>query len=419
MNLVPYAAVVSAPLGLLTGVLQARLLGPEGRGELAAAATPAALIAMLLCFGTPDFFARAAAMGSDTRQLSRDAVSIAAAVAAAAIIPYVLFAASWSDGSGTVRTLLLVYAVLLPVQIYGYQLGAIAAGVSRWKAVTIVRLAPGVIAAILLGGMLAVDVGWGRDPLLVGLALILPATFAPLALLRVPKMWPRRRSSRAARREAWRFGLRGWPAGAVALLNQRVDLLIVLAIADSATAGYYAVSVSLAAIVTAFVNAVILPIRNEVARGHNEVVWPASSTLALLTAAIATIAVPVLPWFVPFAFGSEYAAAIPLMIAIVVAQIPQAVVILLTQTLVSAGRPLSPVWGETAALLVTVAAIPLLFKQFGVLGAVGGSALGTIVSLAVLVVLVRRHVDQDLVPRRIRPSVTSLMIMLGKKVDVG
>ena len=57
------STIASLIFGIASAAIQARLLGPVGRGELAIAMVPGTLIAMLLSAGLPDFSARKAAIG--------------------------------------------------------------------------------------------------------------------------------------------------------------------------------------------------------------------------------------------------------------------------------------------------------------------------------------------------------------------
>lgn len=379
--------------GLISAAIQARLLGPIGRGELAIAMVPGTLIAMLLCFGLPDFFSRKAAQGAALGLLSKLAVLLSLAIGIVVVVPYAFIVELQAPIGSDPWWLLIAYAIGVPVFVYGYCLTAMLVGSGSWKFVAGLRVVPQI--SIICGLLVVALCSNNPTPLLVGVILIGVSALAPLSSLLRPALHPRGALKWSMVREAFGFGMRGWPAGAIALLNQRVDLLVVTVIASPENTGLYAVATTLAAVLTGIANAVALPARNRVAQGEREGV-PRTVALAMLIAlVVAAITWLCLPLLIHVVLGDAFMSAAPVMAILLFAQVPLAGVIVLTQCLIGAGKPGSPLAGELLALITTTILILTMFPTFGILSAAFASGVGNIMSLIVLIALAQKHIKRQ------------------------
>jgi O-antigen/teichoic acid export membrane protein len=184
-------------------------------------------------------------------------------------------------------------------------------------------------------------------------------------------------------------------SGSVALLNQRVDLLMMTVMADREDLGYYAVATTLAAILNAVANSIAMPARNRVSRGDETSVARTTAGTMLIVLLLAIVVIAVLPILVSLCLGNEFLPAIPIMVLLLLMQVPLGGVVILTQTLIGSGRPGAPLGGEIAALTATVVLVCALFPTFGVVAAAVATGIGNVLSFAVLLTLVRRHVCGD------------------------
>lgn len=378
-------------LGLVSAALQARLLGPVGRGELAAALVPATVITMLLCFGLPDYFSRRAAIGDSLSSLSKSAGVLAIAIGVIAFAPYFWFAQTMAPVGTQIWVMIVAYAALSPVFVYGYCLASIAVGAARWGTYVFSRFVTPllVICGLLLLSFIGTS-AQGVGLLLIGTSLI--GLLVPLAHKAVRPSGP---TDSKALKAAVAFGLTGWPAGAVALLNQRVDLLMLTVMASKEDLGFYAVSVTLAAIITGVAYSVAMPIRNRVSRGENHILPFATALVMAITLALAVAVWLTLPILVSVVLGTNFLTAIPIMRVLVAAQVPLAGIVMMTQCLIGAGHPGRPLAGEISALAVTVCVILFLVPTFGVLMAAYANLAGNVVSFGVLLFLSRRYVSSE------------------------
>ena len=382
---------ISLPVGLLSAAIQARVLGPDGRGELAMAMVPGALIAMLLCLGLPDYFARRAAKGTSLRDLSKLAGLFSLAIGAAAVLPYLILLQFIAPIGSEASQLLVIYALTVPLSVYGYCLNALAIGAGRWTAIFLVRVVPLLVG---VGVLIAIVISPLSDPtpFVFGVVLIAVSALGSLFLLFRAELRPGGSVIVSDVRQALWFGLRGWTAGSVALLNQRIDLLLMTAMASNAALGLYVVSTTLAAILNTVANAFAMPVRNKVAQGDVAIVARSSAFAMLVVSALGVVVVAILPWLVRVVLGEEFLSAIPIMVVLIAAQVPLAGVVVLSQSLIGAGHPGAPFGGEVIACIVKITLILALFSTQGVIAAAIAAGIGNLVSLAFLLHLARRHI---------------------------
>jgi O-antigen/teichoic acid export membrane protein len=288
------STVTTLAFGLFSAAIQARLLGPIGRGELAVAMVPGTLLAMLLCFGLPDYFARKAAQGASLPILSKLAMLLSLAIGLVALIPYLLIIQVQTPVGSDAWWVLLTYAIGVPIFVYGYCLTGMLVGAGSWRFVAGLRVLP--LLAIILGLLVIAVITNKPSPLVVGLLLVTISAAAPLSSLLKPALHPKGTISWGMVLEAFGFGIRGWPAGAIALLNQRVDLLVVTVIASAGDTGLYAVSTTLAAVLTGIANAIALPARNKLAQGERGDVAHTVALAMFVALIVASITVLLHSW---------------------------------------------------------------------------------------------------------------------------
>lgn len=384
------STISSMVLGIGSAAIQARLLGPIGRGELAIAMVPGTLIALLLSAGLPDFSARKAALAANTRAVSALTLIFSMAIGLVVLAPYWVFSGVQGQTSPDARSLLIVFAITLPSAIYGSCLTSLAIGSGNWRIVAVLRVLPvasSVVALLVIGAS-----GLRPSVLQVGLILISTTYSWPAAYLFIRHLRPTTIPSKALAVEAVSFAARGWPAGAIALLNQRVDLLMMTALASREALGYYAVSTTLAAVLNAVANAIAMPMRNRITQGKVATLpTTAASTMALILV-LALAIVACLPLLIRIVLGTQFLPAQPVMVVLLLAQVPLAGVVVLTQALVGFGKPGAPLLGEIVALVATVALILATFTDGGIIAAAVATGVGNVLSLFVLIHRVRQNI---------------------------
>lgn len=383
------ANILGMMFGVLSAAVQARVLGPVGRGELATAIVPGTLLAMLLCLGLPDYFARKAARDGEGGSASKLALILSVAIGCVVIWPYMLCIEYLAPPASDSWWLLRLYGFLTPAFVYGYCLVAISMGASQWRLVVMSKIVPQVVTVCGLLLMAA----WEPTVGAVGLLLVTSAVTGLLLPLCSTAVRPSGHIVAQDGRDALAFGIKGWTAGALALLNQRIDLLLLTAIANKTDLGYYAIATTVASVINALSTAIGIPARNRVAKGDAGQTVNTVAVVLGLTSIVGICLGSVLPWLVPLVLGDEFVPAIPVMWVLIAAQIPLGGVVILTLCLVASGRPSTPLVGEAIALAFTTVAVLVAYPTFGLLAAALANFGGNILSLGALLFMAKRHLS--------------------------
>jgi len=126
-------------VGLITAPLQARALGPDGRGMLAAIMVPVSLAPWVAGLGLGVFAMREAARGRSSGELIGTIGAASMLPGAIVVLLAVPIASFFSDGRDTVFTFLLIGLLLVPVALLADILWRVATGLEQWRRVIAVR----------------------------------------------------------------------------------------------------------------------------------------------------------------------------------------------------------------------------------------------------------------------------------------
>lgn len=231
------ARLVGLAAGVISAVLTARILGPEGRGELAIFTFVGLVGVSVFGFGFPTAAYDAINHGrAGARLLARFAVLVGVAIALAGIV------ASLSrppDRTGIPIELALGF--LIAGGVVSQALGLIAIGARRVLTATLIQVLP----PVTVMAAYAIVLGLRRGDVLVaclasGGAAAVAAALGGLLLLRG---LDRSDPGRSGLLTVLARGLRVIPGDVTNVLGYRIDTLLVAAIAGSAALGRYAVGV--------------------------------------------------------------------------------------------------------------------------------------------------------------------------------
>jgi O-antigen/teichoic acid export membrane protein len=373
--------IALALLGVLTGALAARLLGPDGRGQLAAIQMWPNFLAVIGGLGLPEalvYFSARARAGSGrylASAMSLNAlVSLAFMALGYAVVPFLL-----SVQGPEVVSAARWYLLLLPVQALWLSYHCFR-GLGDFGAWNASRFLP----SFGWLGLLVVSAITGlRSPAFLALG-----NLAVLAVLSIPVLVvTHRHISRLQRPDPrhWapmlRFGLPSVTSGVPRVLNLRVDQMLMAALLPVQTLGLYVVAVTWSSAVTplpyALGNVLFPQTAASSDRDARHQVFATGSRLAVLS--VAAVAVPVAlitPWMLPLLFGGAFAAAVRPALVLVAAAAIDAVNMVLEEGLRGLGRPGLVLWAELCGLIVTAIALLLLLGPLGIMGAALSSVLG-------------------------------------------
>lgn len=377
---------------LASAILAARLLLPEGRGELAAIVLWPGLIAALGGISLNSAAAFFAARERDrTREIFAATTVLSVIVAPAAILVgfaiLPLVERGYSDEMGRLARLYLTFVALnmFSLSYLSILQGRLAIGAFNTlrAALPIVNLALILLATTLggiqVGGFVAASLGANAIVLTLVMAVLVRAGWtgwrAPLALLQ----------------SMLRYALSVHAGYLVTVASQRLDQAVIALVLAPADLGLYAVALAAGGVGNLIASTMGLLAFPKVVAAE-----PAARSVVLgrylrATTALAVLAalclVPLLPWFIELVFGRAFLPSAPAARVFAVGAIPFAFKTILYGGLRAYDRPFLVAKVETSVLVVLAAGLTLLLPRFGILGvawAVCGSNLASCALLAAL-----------------------------------
>lgn len=375
---------------LVTGVVIARELGVEGRGELTAILLGPSILAVVGALGVSDaltyFTARredrlGALVGTATSlTLAQSLVLVAIGFA---VEPLILH----RYGTDALHTAWLMLA-FIPLSLGTLHLAGIVNGQQRLRSYQLLR---GLVIAATLVAIAAFASGGDLTVRQAVYAYLLAnaATLLVAIALLAGRRGARPQRDRAVTRKVLRYGIRSHASNVSVLLNTRLDQLIVALALAPRSVGLYTVAVTMSAVV-AQVGYSVAPVALPVVAGlepgpqRNE---RARALVALTLAGSAAVAVPLIVFAGPLIelvygedFGDGATAARILLAAGAVFGTNRA----LEAVLKAVGEPLTAGVAELAGLATTCIALAVLLPLFGLTGAACASVAAALVSAALL-----------------------------------
>jgi len=378
---------------LLQGVLVARLLGPEGRGQLAAVILWPTLLAAIGLFGIDVALARRAGKATDVAALSRTAVVLGGATSTITsagcllLIPLLL-----PSGERSLLPLAWIAVLLVPINHLTLFLQAAELGAGRFGLLNLSRsvLNPVYLTALAVMYLLDIEsVGWV-------LAALITASASVLALL-IAARWRDLLNRRTIERPG-PIARDGLPYGLAALgtsIQQRADQILLLWLLPVEDLGVYVVALSAASVVNTATGAIgtVAFTRSAQAnvREGFQVVARDFRRTAILSFGVAVVMVPVLPYLLPLVYGGEFARATSIGMSLVAGSVFAGLSQLLDQALRAQGRPFIGLMARGSAVAAMCMAGYTLTASLGVIGMALAYVLSQVVGLAFLARSAGRH----------------------------
>lgn len=376
-------------LGLLTGVLLARTLGPTGRGLMTTVLIwPTMLVwAGGLSFGYGNIYYGAAEPESRKRLFANSVyvslvLGTAVGVAAAFILPHFLRLTLPQ------HLLLTVSLCTLSVGIWSDYAVSILQSARLFKHLAIVRTASPFVVAV---GLLSL---WLIHALTVTTAIIVTwlgswvQTSLVLQIL-YRHGWIGFQMDQRLLFRSLSYGSRIHIGTLAGLANGRLDQLLMTALVTPKALGIYAFSVTLSELlkqVSLAVSTVLFPQLSEAESEGKRHIMAARATrwTMLVSTASAVLLYFACPLIIHLLWGDRFAAAVP----VVRVLLPGTVALCLSNTmgvgLYGDGKALVGTWAEIACLLVMAPLLWLLLPRMGIFGAGLASTCGYLVHFIVV-----------------------------------
>lgn len=362
-------------VGIATGVLLARELGPELRGALAVAILIPSIVAPLGVLGLVEavsFFAARRAVPDGELVGSAMAMTLAFSIAATGIGAALVALVAGSHSSETV-TGAYIFLGSLPLTMVALVLAGYVNGRHRFSWTQTLRVSVVLIPAIGL----FIAALTGRLDVRTAVLVYLGASFvsAVLAVAMAKRLLREPLSaSRSTARDLLAFGLRSFASTVAWRLNERIDQPFIAVLLAPAQLGLYVTAVtlsSLALLIGSSVIFVALPVMAGL-EDPDERRRLASVLIGVTLAASALLTVPLFVGaeiLLDFFFGPEFAIVAPVARILLVASVVISVNRAIESVLIGIGRPGDAAKAELLTLPVTAIGLVVLLPLIGLAGA--------------------------------------------------
>ncbi len=379
-------------LQLAQGILLARMLGPEGRGEYATAVLFAQSLLYVGLFGAIEVVCRHSADMTVSRKSLRSSALKLAFITSGVTTLGVMACNAFGLPAG--KQFLLPLALLCSLSIFGHHLflilSSIARGMGDFTTFNHWRLwAAAAFPVMLLGWSLVL-------PMTVTSACVL---FVIASLVSALPCLFRTRDEGHPRPapEATQMLREGRPYAVSMLATdvlERLDVLLMLWLAPLVTQGFYSAMIPVAYPLTVIPNTLGMFLFNVGARqggglGISRVNQVMAASIAIQTVMTIGFVIVVGP-VVRFVYGAEFNDAIIFAIWLAPVAAIKGIVQGLESYIKGRGRPLAAVAGRIVAAIAMLAAIAVLFCRTGALSIAQGALVGQVVCLFAMAYIVYR-----------------------------
>ena len=389
-------------LGLATGPILARSLGPAGRGTLTAILVPLFLASWVAAVGLPSFARFSVARDGRPRALATTlgVLSLITGLIAFAAAPAI--APTLAEGRDVVHDFLIAGLAILPALVFANVMTSLVAGMELWRLTVVAQLLPPLATLVGLAAL------WAAGRLTVASAAAVSVGCQMLVFL--PAVSALRggggafRFERKLARRALGFGLRAWPGQLSSLANARLDQLLMIPLVDPADLGLYVVAFTVSTGPAVLGRGFALALSPRISRGQTSLVFTGCRVLVPLVLGSTVLIAAIVPVALPLLFGAAFEPAVPLAWILLGAAIPFQGAIFLGEALTASGRPGQYAMGHIVAFAVTLPGLVIMLPILGVYGAALVSVVAYVAQFLYALVAAHRRFGGSysdlLVPRR-------------------
>jgi O-antigen/teichoic acid export membrane protein len=377
--------------GLVTSIINARFLGPDGRGEQAAILALVMFIGSLATFGIPvSLIYNLKRYPQDEPKLLGSALLLSAVlgiiggIAGVVVLPYWL-----NRYSPEVVLLAQCFMVGVPFSTLAYVGWATLQ--SRGEFSLINRIQPLQIS-ITLGAMAGL-VGVGLFvPATSALAYFLPTVVIPLWLL--PHVWrkvsPQFKELKKASKRLLSYGIRAYGIEVLGALSGQIDQLLVVGFLSPVSMGLYVVALSLSRTLNVFQQSIVMVLFPKVAaRSKPEVIAAVGQAARLgivITGCVAVIAILLGPILVSLLYGKKFLVAVPAFQILILEVVLSGTTQILVQAFMALERPGVVTLSQGLGLACSVPLMMMLIPKYEIFGA-GLSLMGASLARSIFILV--------------------------------
>jgi O-antigen/teichoic acid export membrane protein len=382
-------------LATVAGILVARLLGPQGRGEFAIVMLWPSLIAALGNLGLREAFTYEIARRPENRAvLTGHAILIALAQS----VP--LMALGWlllpwltRSHNADVTQAGLFFLLLIPANLLaGHTLGLLQGNLDI-PFFNSVRLSVNLVYLLVLLWLWWIGrvTVWNATGALLLANLVTMTLSVGGVLAKYGVVW---KLQRPLSRDLFAYGIRNHAGSLTFLFNQRADQMLMALLLTPVQLGWYTAAVNISGLArlvsTAFATLVFPKVTGQSAdqQRHVTCFYSRLNTMATTGAGLALLLT--IPALIPLIYGGEYRPSILPALVLTVGTLFVGVGQVWAGSLRGLGKPGEPARAEAISLVVTVIGLTLTLPLWGIMGAAWTSLVAYLIASWYMFVQLRR-----------------------------
>lgn len=381
-------------VSLLTGVITARLLGAEGRGEMAAILYWPQLLSYVLTIGLPSALiynlrTRPNEAGNQISVVMWVGVLLGVIAVGMGIILIPVWLSQYND---EVINFSLCAMAVAPLALVGLMLLAVAQSQSDLKIYNRVRYGSPIIALCML---LLVVIWSDLTPFTAAICFLASGVIVNLFLVvwAWNKYKPRVIGSVVVLKSMLSYGIRSWGLDVFKVFFSHIDRMIVLFFLDAKAMGLYVTALSLSQVLNIIPNGISAVLFPKASGQEEKAVLDLTCQAVRLGLVAALLAgLPLLlvgPFLIEILYGEEFLGATNVFRVLVASLIVNSLALLLEQAFMAVGKP-----GRVSAIqfIVFLFGIPVLIwlvQEFGIEGA----GLGLLTIALMRIILIYRFIS--------------------------
>lgn len=361
-------------VNVATGVITARTLGPEGRGEQAAMILWPQFLAFAMTLGLPSALLFNLKRYPDKEsELFSAALLLGFVIGVVASLTGIIFIPQWLiEYSAEVIHIAQWFMLTAPLGLLWLIFMAALEAHGNFTLANHLRYLSPVLTLIVLSGLAMTQT---LTPLTAGLAYLLPSL--PIFLWLLIYLWkifqPRWQSLWEACRQLLNYGLRSYGVDLMVTLAGQLDQALVIGLLSPTSMGVYIVALSLSRMLNVFQSAIVVVLFPKAsARPITEVVAlvgravRVSTTLAILAGIFVILFGTEL---LRILYGPEFVESVTLVRILVIEVTVSGAMLVLAQAFMALGRPGMVTVFQASGLVLSVPLLVWLIPVYGLVGA--------------------------------------------------
>lgn len=380
------ANILILVVNIMTGIITARLLGPNDKGVQAAVILWPGLLISLSAIGLPAallYHIKKSNESVSTLLSSALALSMLAGILATGIgvIFVPLWLAKYPPGIIHVTQ---IYMLFIPIAVLNSIYTSVIQARGDFQTFNGFRLLQPLVTLAILFVLAATNSVTASTAAFAFLCPSIPALFwlwlrtrhlYPVSFKLFPRVY----------RKLLSYGFRSYSGDILAVAVSQLDKVIIVSLLSPASMGIYAVAFSLARMLVVFrtaVSSVILPKMIGQPISEIRVLLGRASRISTLATSCAAIFLLVLgPFLINLFYGREYQSAITVFWILTLDSVLGGLVVLLAQIFYALGKPELMFFRYAASLAITVPSMLVLGGRFGIVGVASAILLESIIMI--------------------------------------